>query len=795
MAAVWRRTTVTAGRCLRRPRRWPACRSSGWPSSRRLHSTSGESVPWRNLLYVAEEVADALATNRPVVALESTIYTHGAMGVDLALEARVRAHGAVPAVVGILDGRPCVGLTPAEIDRMVHEGAQKASRRDLAFLVGLHGRQQQGQRTDDRGDPMPPRHGGTTVSGTMVLARLAGIRVFGTGGLGGVHRGWASHLDISADLRELGRTRVAVVSSGCKGFLDVPATLEYLETQGVHVSTFADGRGRGGDGGGSGGGGVDFPAFWARDSGVPSPAVIPDEAAAAAVILAQEKLGIETGLLFANPIPAAAAIPRAEMARVIDQAVDEAAAQGFTGARNTPFVLRRIRELTGDRSVQANVALVQANVVRAAKVAVALSALMTEDDSSTSASFPVVTSKGDSSTKTAPNEVETRPPTQTDILVAGSVALDLSCDYLGGGSDDVSPQLHTSNPAAITPTVGGVGHNVALAAHRISPALRVKLCSMVGEDLAGATVLAAMQSNGLDTALVHKARPGHRTAQYVAVNGADKNLMVAMADMALFEDPAAAAACVEATSEAVEKATTTATTAAPSWLVVDANWQPAILRRWLAASRQMGARVAFESVSVAKAARLFPPRRTAYEQEESQVANAFPGGLPLVDLATPNADELAALHAAARNHGYLTDHPPWFATINALGLTGGASAYLLVRAPPSSEAEEDGSNDAAAAAAVGGVYMRLFPPAETAAAADVVSVNGVGDTFMGALVAGLAQGGRVEQLVDVAQRAAVRTLQSRESVSADLGSLAGALTDAAAAAAASAAPPQKRRTI
>jgi len=209
-------------------------------------------------------------------------------------------------------------------------------------------------------------HGGTTIAGTMVLARLAGIRVFGTGGLGGVHRGGENSLDISADLTEMGRTRVAVISAGCKGFLDIPRTLEFLETQGATVSTFADGRQ----------GDVDFPAFWARDSGSKSPFVVQDEQQAAAMILSQEQLEIESGLLFANPIPEEYAISRADMEAVIDVAVREADEQGFSGHQNTPYILKRIRELTEGRSVTSNKFLVQANVERAAKVAVELSKML-----------------------------------------------------------------------------------------------------------------------------------------------------------------------------------------------------------------------------------------------------------------------------------------------------------------------------------------------------------------------------------------------------------------------------------
>ncbi|EFX01566.1 indigoidine synthase a-like protein [Grosmannia clavigera kw1407] len=750
---------------------------------RGLHHTrrlsSGPARGLGGLLRVTEEVADAVATNRAVVALESTIYTHGAIGEDLRLEAIVRENGAVPAVIGVLDGRPTVGLQPDEIARMVDEGAQKASRRDLAQLVGRPGSKHK-------------RHGGTTISGTMILARLAGIRVFGTGGLGGVHRGWQQHMDVSADLSELGRTRVAVVCSGSKGFLDTAATLEYLETQGVYVATFADGRPTGPKAVP-----IPFPAFWAREGSVLSPSVVLDEAEAASIILAQEQLAIETGLLFANPIPAAAAIPRAQMDEAIDRAVTEAAAKGFSGARNTPYVLQRIRELTDGRSVGANLALVRDNVRRAAKVAVQLSKLLANGDESMQQ--PV-------HTKIVP-EVP-----QADILVAGSVAIDLSCDYVSNNdSRPADLQLHVSNPAAIRQTVGGVGHNVALAAHRVSPSTRVKLCTLVGDDIAGATILSAMQTAGLDTTGVQQLgheHSGARTAQYVAINGADKSLVVAMADMDIF-----------ARDDATNGCSSAVTAAAPRWVVVDGNWRPAGLHGWIAAAREAGAHVAFEPVSAAKSSRLF------------RGDSHLDGRLPLVDLATPNEHELAAMHAAASARGLLTADPRWFAVIGRLGLMAGArdrfvrltsaalvdagvpqqavqllpyiptvvtklgsrgalltrllapddpllhdrsaEAHILVRAPL-----DDGDGDLNYQP-VGGVYMRLFP----AAAVDdahIVSVNGVGDTFLGALVGGLAQGGQTHRLMEVAQQAAALTLRSPEAVAADLGGLADTLSRASA---------------
>lgn len=308
----------------------------------------------KGLIRVTDEVQDAVATNKPVVALESTIYTHGALGRNLpdVLNSVVRKEGAIPATIGVLDGVPTVGLTQTEIDRMVDEGAKKISRRDFAHIVGL-------------GLSGRKIHGGTTIAGTMILARAAGIRVFGTGGLGGVHRGGENSMDVSADLTELGRTRVAVISSGPKGFLDLPRTLEYLETQGVLVATFADGRL----------GDVDLPAFWARESGLKSPFAVEDEKQAAAMILAQERLGIESGMLLANPIPAEYEIPREIMDEIINTAVLEADELGFSGNQNTPYILKRIRELSSGKSAPANLHLVQSNVARAARVAVELSKL------------------------------------------------------------------------------------------------------------------------------------------------------------------------------------------------------------------------------------------------------------------------------------------------------------------------------------------------------------------------------------------------------------------------------------
>ncbi|KAI1385078.1 Indigoidine synthase A like protein-domain-containing protein [Hypoxylon trugodes] len=757
-------------------------------TSRKLSQISNSSnlAALRDILKVSEEVTDALATNKPVVALESTIYTHGALGNDLDLEGVVRRNGGVPAVVGILEGVPTVGLLPEEVARMVEGLPKKVSRRDIAYLVGM-------------GMLGNKINGGTTIAGTMILARLAGIRVFGTGGLGGVHRGGHESFDISADLTELGRTRMAVISSGCKGFLDIPRTLEYLETQGVLVSTFADGRP----------GAVDFPAFWARDSGVKSPSIVHDEEQAAAITLAQEKLGIESGILFANPIPEQFSIPRSEMDAVIEQAIQESTQQGALGSENTPFILKRIRQLTNDRSVLANKILVQANVERATKIAVALSQLVAGE--SVTPHKPVKQQSGFQFYEKKPPSIieaaqETKVTSKADILVAGSVAIDLSCDYVGEDwIEHPAPHLHTSNPAHIGQSIGGVGRNVALAAQRVMQSSGVRLCSMIGDDLAGSTILSSMQASGMDTSCIRqlsrKQYPESRTAQYVAVNDANKNLVLGMADMGIIS-----------THSFPNHWNSIVKESKPSWLVVDGNWAHNNIRAWVQAAKQSDAHVAFEPVSKGKSTRLF------CNEKDIESLGVFPNAS--VDLATPNQYELAAMHAAAQRYEYF-DNQNWWEVIDAFGMRGARDRFVKLTSVSMTDAgipqqaiqllpfiptivTKMGSHGALLTMIlknddprlmdpayekfilsrslnkhpeVGGVYMRLFPPVERVE--DVISVNGVGDTFLGVLIAGLSQGGKVENLINVAQKGAVLTLRSPQSVSEDLGTLRDGLIAAA----------------
>jgi len=291
------------------------------------------------------EVAEALAGGRPVVALESTIITHGMpwprnAETARAVEAEVRDGGAVPATIAVMDGAVRVGLAPDDLDRLAREtGAMKLSRADLAACL------------------VTGRTGATTVAATMICAHLAGIEVFATGGIGGVHRGAETSFDISADLRELARSPVTVVAAGAKAILDLPKTLEVLETLGVPVIAFGQSA---------------FPAFWSRDSGLAAPLRMDDPAEIAAAHRMRARLGLGGGQLVANPIPAEAEIPASIIGPAIEAALAEAQAAGIAAKQVTPFLLGRVLDLTKGRSLAANIALVRANARLAARISVEL---------------------------------------------------------------------------------------------------------------------------------------------------------------------------------------------------------------------------------------------------------------------------------------------------------------------------------------------------------------------------------------------------------------------------------------
>ncbi|MFH8341141.1 pseudouridine-5'-phosphate glycosidase [Streptomyces sp. AM6-12] len=297
------------------------------------------------VLVVSEEVREAIEARRPVVALESTIIAHGLprprnLRVALELEDAVRAEGVVPATVAVLDGRPLIGLDKAQLERVAEDGGiRKLGHRDLPFAVATRA------------------SGATTVSATARLAALAGIRVFATGGLGGVHREWTVTQDESADLGLLARTGITVVCAGVKSILDVPATLQRLETLGVPVAGYGTDR---------------FPGFYLSDSGYPVDWTLNDPEEAAQVMRAQDALGgPESALIVANPVPEAEQLDPQLHARVLDEALAACAEQGVTGQAVTPFLLDYLVRHTDGASLRANLAAVRGNVRLGARIATA----------------------------------------------------------------------------------------------------------------------------------------------------------------------------------------------------------------------------------------------------------------------------------------------------------------------------------------------------------------------------------------------------------------------------------------
>ncbi len=296
-------------------------------------------------LDVNPEVAQAIAEGKPVVALESTIISHGMpypQNVETALnvERIIRENGAVPATIAIIGGRLKAGLTAEEIEYFGKKGQaiHKASRRDLAVLCA-------------RGED-----GATTVTTTMIIAHMAGIKIFATGGIGGVHRGAETTMDISADLEELGQTPVMVVCAGAKSILDLGLTLEYLETKGVPVIGY---------------GTEELPAFYTRQSGFGVDYRIDTPEDLAAAFKASNEMGLKSGMLVTNPIPEEYAMPYDTITAAIDQAIAESVEKGIHGKATTPFLLARVAELTGGDSLASNIRLVYNNAALAAKTAVA----------------------------------------------------------------------------------------------------------------------------------------------------------------------------------------------------------------------------------------------------------------------------------------------------------------------------------------------------------------------------------------------------------------------------------------
>ncbi|NXO01812.1 YOW5 protein, partial [Rhinopomastus cyanomelas] len=438
---------------------------------------------------VQPSVQEALKEGKPVVALESTIITHGMaypqnLSMAREVEKIVTAHGAVPATIGVLRGKVHVGLTDEELEFLARsKNVLKVSRRDLPYALS-------------RG-----LSGGTTVSGTMIAAHKAGIPVFVTGGIGGVHRGGENTLDVSADLTELGRTPVAVVSAGVKSILDIGRTLEYLETQGVCVAAFGESR--------------EFPAFFSRWSGFQAPYHVRDEEEAAELIATALGLGLSSGVLLAVPCPQERAASGQVIEEAIQQALREARSKGITGKEVTPFMLQKLNELTDGKSLDSNLALIQNNARVGSCIAVALSQLQ---KARRKGNLP---QRGDA---TPPQRGDTAPP--QPVVIGGT-----NVDFVAKAQNPAILTGGQTNAGRVSRAFGGVGRNLADCLSRLGwPPL---FLSAVGKDEHSESVLHYCRHMDMSATIQLE---GKSTATYCGVITSAGELSVALGDMGIHQE-------------------------------------------------------------------------------------------------------------------------------------------------------------------------------------------------------------------------------------------------------------------
>ncbi|CAB3998063.1 pseudouridine-metabolizing bifunctional -like isoform X1, partial [Paramuricea clavata] len=444
------------------------------------------SNSWKSKTVVHKEVSEALLKNKPVVALESTIITHGMPFPQNLKTARsvieiIRRNGVVPATVAVLNGELHIGLTRSELEYISKMGksAIKTSRRDIPAVLskGLVG--------------------GTTVSGTMVAAAVAGIPIFVTGGIGGVHYGADKTFDVSADLTELGRTPVTVVCAGVKSILDIGLTLEYLETHGVTVATFGDS--------------LDFPAFFTPNSGFKVPYNVKTPEEAASMIECNIEMGLKSGMLIGVPIPESHAPLGTQIEAAIQQALQDAKNKGVSGKEVTPFVLQRVNQLTKGKSLEANIALIQNNALVGSQIALELNKLREI--------------KAYGKPQTVPNISEDHTPktAKQPVVIGGS-----NIDFTAKANSEIM-FYGATNVGRVRQTFGGVGRNIAECIARIGHCKPLLISAVGGDDL-GEMLLRQLELVRVSTYGVHISKDSN-TATYSVVLNNQGEVVLGIGDM------------------------------------------------------------------------------------------------------------------------------------------------------------------------------------------------------------------------------------------------------------------------
>ncbi|KAI5121288.1 hypothetical protein M0805_002331 [Coniferiporia weirii] len=593
---------------------------------------------------VHPEVQDALAARRPVVALETALVTNGVapptnLKIARRLEAIVREQGAVPATIGIVDGRVKIGLRDFELERLAdtdnNKGIVKVSRRDIGPAIALR------------------RDGGTTICSTLIFAHLAGIKVIATGGLGGVHRGGENSMDVSADLHELAGCAVGVVSCGVKSILDIGRTLEYLETLGVPVVTYGET--------------YNFPAFFCGQSDFKTSWKVNDPRTAAEMLDSQWRIGMQNGTLFAAPMPEANAAQGEEINAAVYQAIRESEENGISrnGKEVTPWLLARVVELTGGKSLQSNLALLENTAVIGGQIAVEYAKL--QDQLQRTSGEPLKRSTNasllSSSNTTREFDVNNRPQSQGQrdgvteskvppkLVVVGASAIDITGRVVPDGSNRSAGVVKTTAPGTISLTVGGVARNIAEAAHRVLSSgpkgdpHATLLVSPVGRDEFAPFLLdeharLGMRSDGF----LHM--EDCRTAVCDLVLDESGALVGGIADMNIIRDVPEDAVIKRLKNED------------PTLVVMDGNISSSTLSAILAECRDRK-----NPVPLTKSTSIFP----AILQQLAK--NRNDATWSPVSYASPNLLELSHMYREADSEAYgLMSHPVWWDTINSFGL-------------------------------------------------------------------------------------------------------------------------------
>ncbi|KAI5898497.1 uncharacterized protein SCHCODRAFT_02612260 [Schizophyllum commune H4-8] len=568
------------------------------------------------------EVEDALNAGRPVVALETAVITHGfpaprclELGRDL--EGLVRAGGAVPATIGFVGGRVKVGLTSSELERLAYrtENPAKVSRRDVAAAITAGA------------------DGGTTCSTTLIFAALAGIKVFATGGLGGVHRGAETTMDISADLHELTRCPVGLVSAGVKSILDIGRTLEYLETLGVPVISYSKTR--------------DFPAFFSPRSGFEVPWNVNDPASAAKILHTHWQLGMQNGAIFAAPIPEEYEAAGHKIQAAVDQAVAESEANGVArrGKEATPWLLKRVSELTGGSSEASNVALLKNTAFIGGQISAEYAKLTNGNDITTTFTPPPTSS---TIRQHAPLKLEPSPATlpPAKLLVVGSAAVDLTSQAAPSSNDQLA--AHSTVPGTVVSSLGGVARNIAEAAHRCSADPQsTLLVAPHGADPFGTLLKDGTQSVGMRSDGLMQTT-GSTAVCSLMLDGTG-NLVSGVAAMDITRDFEA-----DTVVEQIEKHK-------PNVVALDGNLSPETLTAVVRYCYKHGIKTLFEPTSLTKSTAIL-----------SAAFDCLPptGGVAPVTFATPNLIELEHMYrtAVAGDPFDAMSHKGWWATLDTLAL-------------------------------------------------------------------------------------------------------------------------------